>query len=216
MIEHDGVQGTITFALPDGTAFNSALIVDTNVIGPPDTGPVTVELQPGAATLLNRTAQKMVVTDVVAVTATGATQTVAVNKTLSPNASAKVSVGAAAARAFADGKAASPSTVLELDVFVEDVKVTVNFLNQVNFTKHQLSALSVQARFDSTSQVETADLPEGKTAEVTFTLPITHYVANRVLQYSLKETKAGAASNTAWREWDLNNGSVIGITADQL
>jgi hypothetical protein len=217
MINHDGVQGTITFTLPDGTAFNSALIVDADIIGPPDSGPVTVSLQSGAATLQNRTAQKIIVTDVVTVTATGATQTVTVNESLLPNASANVSVGAAAVRAFADGKAASPSTIDELDVFVEDVKVTVTFVNQVNFANHQLSTLSVQARFDSTGHVETADLLEGKTADVTFTLPITHYAANRTLQYSLIETKVGAApSNTAWREWDLNKGCVIGITADQL
>jgi hypothetical protein len=102
-------------------------------------------------------------------------------------------------------------------VFVEDVKVTVTFVNQVNFANHQLSTLGVQARLEGNGHVGTADLPEGKTADVTFTLPITHYAENRTLQYSLTETKAGAAPvHTAWRAWDLNNGSVIGITPDQL
>jgi hypothetical protein len=183
--------------------------------GPPDSGPVTVTLQSGMATLQNRTAQKMIVTDVVTVTATGVTQIVAVNETLLPSGSANVS--ATAARAFADAKAASPSTIDELDVFVEDVKVTVSFVNQVNFANHQLSALGVQARLKNNGHIETVDLPEGKTADVFFTLPITHYVAKRTLQYTLIETKAGAAPiNTTWRDWDLSNGSVIGVTADQL
>jgi hypothetical protein len=216
MIDRSGVQGGITFTLPDSTAINAALTVDGNVIGPPDSGPVTVSLQGTTATLQNRTRQTMNVTDLVTVIASGTTQTVPVNVTLAPGASTTANVNASAERAFADARAASPSTIDELDVFVKDVTVTVNFINQVNFANHQLTALGVQARLKDSSHVETADLPEGKTADLSFTLSITTYLAHQTLQYVLVETKAGGSVTTAWRDWDLNKGSVIGVTADQL
>jgi hypothetical protein len=216
MINRGGVQGGITFTLPDGSAIDAALVVDSNVVGPAESGPVTATLRGRTATLQNRTQQTMIVADLVTVAPSGSTQTSAVNMTLAAGATATASVNAGAVLAFADGRAASPSTIDELDIFVEDVTVTVTFINQVNFADHQLTALGVQARLKNSSHVETANLPEGKTADVSFTLPITNYLAQQTLQYALVETRAGAPPNLAWREWDLNKGTVIGITADQL
>jgi hypothetical protein len=210
------VQGGITFTLPDGTTINAALIVDNNVVGPPESGPVTVLLQGTKATLQNRTQQTMIVADLVTATATGTTKTVPVNVTLAPGASTTATVDATAVRGFADAKAASPSTIDELDVFVEDVTMTVNFVNQVNLANHQLTTLGVQARLKDSSHIETAALADGKTADVSFTLPITSYLAHQTLQYALVETKAGTSVTTAWHDWDLNKGTVIGVTADQL
>jgi hypothetical protein len=216
MMDRDGMQGGIAFSLPDGTVINAALIVDTNVVGPPDTGPVTVTVQNGTATLQNRNTQTMSVSDLVSVTPTGNTHTTAVNSTLSPGGSMNVAIDATAAHAFANAKAAAPGTLEELDVFVEDVTTTITFINQVNFANHHLTALSVAARLKANSHIETTDLPEGKTADVSFTLPIDSYLAQQTLEYSLLETGQGSPVSTAWREWDLTNGIVIGITPDQL
>jgi hypothetical protein len=216
MIDRSGVQGLITFTLPDGTAINAALAVDGNVIGPPESGPVTVTIQSGRAQLQNLTQQPMNVSDIVTVTASGATRTVPVNATLAPRASTSVTVDQTVAFAFANATAAAPATIDELDVFVEDVTATVTFINQVNFANHQLSALAVQAQLKNSSHTVTANLPEGKTVDLSFTLPITNYLAQQTLQYALVETKASASLTTAWRDWDLNKGTVIGVTADQL
>jgi hypothetical protein len=216
MIDRSGVQGVITFTLPDSTAINAALIVDSNVIGPPESGPVTAAVQAGTATVQNRTQQPMNVSDLVTVTASGATATVPVNATLAAGASISVSVPQTAVLAFAEAKATAPVTIDELDVFVEDVTATVTFINQINFANHQLAALGVQAQLKNSNHPASADLPEGKTADLSFTLPITSYLAQQTLQYALVESKAGAPVTTAWRDWDLNKGTVIGITADQL
>jgi hypothetical protein len=124
----------------------------------------------------------MNVLDLVTVTPSGATQTVPVNLTLAPDASASTAVSTTAARAFADAQAASPTTIDELDVFVEDVTVTVNFINQINLANHQLTALAVQTRLKGSDHVETTNLPDGKTADVSFTLPITSYLSLQTLQ----------------------------------
>jgi hypothetical protein len=218
MVDRSGVQGVITFTLPDGTAINAALAVDSNVIGPPESGPVTVTLRAGTAILQNRTQQAMNLSDLVTVTASGTTGIVPVNATLAPGASKSVAVAQTVALAFADAKAATPATIDELDIFVEDVTATVTFINQINFANHQLTALGVQARLKSNAHTETANLPEGKTADLLFTLPITNYLAQQTLQYTLVETRTGAREpfTTAWRDWELNKGTVIGVTADQL
>jgi hypothetical protein len=49
-----------------------------------------------------------------------------------------------------------------------------------------------------------------------FTLPITSYLTGHALQYALKKINASGTTATAWRDWDLNKGTVIGITADLL
>ncbi|MHC2336510.1 hypothetical protein [Bradyrhizobium sp. USDA 4454] len=216
VLDRSGIQGGVTFTLPDGSSVNAALIVDSNVIGPPESGPVTVALHGDTTTLTNLTQQAMNVTDLVTSTANGTNTVVAVNTTLAPGTTVTAKVDPATTRAFANATAVAATSIEELDVFVEDVSSTVTFINQLNFSNHQLTALAVQARLEGSSHIETVSLAEASTADVSFTLPINDYLAHQTLQFALVETRASGTLTTAWRSWDLNKGSVIGITADLL
>ncbi|MCC8956922.1 hypothetical protein H8B02_26850 [Bradyrhizobium sp. Pear77] len=216
VLDRSGIQGGATFTLPDGSSINAALNVDSNVVGPPESGPVTVALQGDTVTLTNRTQQAMNVTDLVTSTASGTNQVVAANTTLAPGTTATAKVDPATTRAFANATAVAATSIEELDVFVEDVTSTVTFINQLNFSNHQLTALAVQARLEGSSHVETVNLAEASTADVSFTLPINDYLSHQTMQFALVETRASGAVTTGWRSWDLNKGSVIGITADLL
>jgi hypothetical protein len=216
VLDRSGIQGGVTFTLPDGSSVNAALIVDSNVVGPPESGPVTVTLQGDTATLTNRTQQAMNVTDLVTSTPSGTNSVVAVNTTLAPGTTVTAKVDPATTRAFADATAVAATSIEELDVFVEDVTSTVTFINQLNFSNHQLTALAVRARLEGSSHIETVSLAEASTADASFTLPINEYLAHQTLQFALVETRASGTVTTGWRSWDLNKGSVIGITADLL
>lgn len=216
MIDNSGIQGKVTFALPDGTSFDAGLVIDGNIIGPADTGPVTTEVASGAVTLTNRAQQTMNVLDVALVDGSGGTTAMAVNATLAPGARTTTAAAAGATQAIADARMGGQQSIGELDVFVEDVTMTVTFIDQVNFANHQLTALRVRARLKGSENVVEADLPQDNVATATFTLPITTYLSRQTLQYALIETRATGATTTAWHDWDLNTGTVIGITADLL
>lgn len=216
MINHSAIQGKVTFTLPDGTDFDAALIIDGNVVGPPDTGPVTAELAGSTITLTNHTQQAMNVTDVATMNGSGTVTIAHADTPLAPGATFSLPAVPTATGAVASATAAEHPTLDELDVFVEDVTMTVTFINQVNFANHGLTALAVQAHLSGSGNGQEASLPEGATATMNFTLPITAYLTQHTLQYALRKTSASGTTLTAWRDWDLNKGAVIGITADLL
>lgn len=216
MIDRSGIQGSATFTLPDGTAFNSALTIDGTLIGPGDTGPVTADLSGGTFTLTNRTQQAMNVLDAAVADASGTMTVVPVNATLAAGATSTLSAPAGAVRAVIDARMQGTVSLDELDVFVEDVTLTVTFINQIAFANHQLSALQVLSRLSSADHTTTTDLAENAVATATFTLPVTNYLTQQTLQYALAETTTTGSKTTDWRTWDVTKGTVIGITADLL
>lgn len=215
-IERNGVDGSITFTLPDGTVFTSATSLSGDVVGPADTGPVVAQAAQGQWQLTNRTQQAVNVLDAAAIDASGNIVVSAVNSVLAPGASMPVQVSAGTATVLAEARLASATTIDEVDIFIENITVTVTFINQVNFGNHQLKALTVRSKLKAGDQVEEAALAEAAVATVTFTLPITNYLAQQALEFMLVKTTASGATETAWYEWNLSQGAVIGITADRL
>jgi hypothetical protein len=216
VIEHSGLQGKVTFALPDGTAFDAGLVLDGEIIGPPDTGPVTADIAGGIVTLTNRTAQAMNVMAVATADSSGAATVHPMTAALAPGATSSQPAPAGAAKASASAVAVAQQSIQELDIFVEDVSMTVSFIDQVNFANHSLTALGVQARLKGSDTAQRLALQENAVGTLTFTLPITTYLSTQALEYAVIKTTASGTATTAWREWDLSKGTVVGITADLL
>lgn len=215
-IERNGVDGSVTFTLPDGTVFTAALSLSGDVVGPADTGPIVGESSNGQWRLTNRTQQSVNVLDAAAVDANGNVAVSAINAVLSAGASMPVAAPAGTVTVLAEARLATATTIDEVDIFIENVTVTVTFINQVNFGNHQLTALSVRSKMKAADHVEETVLAEAAVATVTFTLPITNYLAQQVLQFMLVKTTPSATTETSWCDWDLSQGAVIGITADRL
>ncbi|NRO98514.1 hypothetical protein GWC77_21555 [Paraburkholderia sp. NMBU_R16] len=215
-IERNGVDGSVTFTLADGTVFTAALSLSGDVVGPADTGPVVGKSASGQWRLTNRTQQPVNVLDAASIDANGNVVVAAINAVLAPGASMPVQAAAGTVTLLAEARLAAATTIDEVDVFVENVTVTVTFINQVNFGNHQLTALSVRAKMKASDHVEETVLGEAAVATVTFTLPITNYLAQQVLQFMLVKTTPSATTETSWCDWDLSRGAVIGITADRL
>jgi hypothetical protein len=215
LIESDGIAGTATFTLPDGLVLSSRLSVDTTVIGPWQTGPLSVRLSPGSASLTNMIEQPVNVFDLVTRHGSGPAQQVKADLTMAPATSGTVTLPAPADEAY-PVYAVVPGhlTLKQLNIFVEDVVTNVIFVNLANYANHALSKLEIQARLKDLAQTYPVPISEGQSASVDITLPLTNYLENRVLQFQVTKTAtAGQTTATAWLEWDLTaKGNVVSLT----
>jgi hypothetical protein len=218
MVNRMGIQGVASFKLPDGTVMQSGLTIDEEVIGPAETGPVTATVASASVRLRNMAAERMNVLGVVTVAADGTTKAVLAGATLDPAGEMDVSVEVGTKQAFVDARPAERRKIEEMNVFIEDVTTSVTFINQVVLANHGLTALQVKARLKGETHEEGIELKDAGVEAVSFTLPITTYLERRTLEFSLLKTSAStpAPTQTPWRDWDLDKGTIIGITADLL
>ena len=215
LIESDGLVGDATFTLPDGAALTAALVLDTNVIGPWETGPVSVSIEGTTATLQNHTERAMNVFDLAVVTGAAPPRPVPVELSLEPGATADVLIDGPAELGWASSRAAGGKLPLrQMNIFVEDVVTNVIFVNLINYGNHQLASLEVKARLKGTPQQHVLDLEETATAQITMTLPLTTYLENQVLEFQVVKAFTGNQDpeETEWMEWDLAASNVISVT----
>jgi hypothetical protein len=213
LIEHSGLHGSVTFALPDATSLTSELTLDTIVTGPLAQGPVTLR-STGAGTEVGNPTERAI--DVLELR-DGAT-VVPVNQTLASGGKTTVPTPTGAAAVAVFTAHADPMTLAQIGVFVEDVTADVAFVNLISFANHDLVGLEVNARLQGQNEVYTAALAEGQTATRKLTLPLDSYLQGQVLLYQVAATLVHAAPFvTAWQSWDLaKQGCVISLTWDAI
>jgi hypothetical protein len=215
-IGHAGISGQVVFALPDGTELAGALQLDGEVVGPAETGPVTVKAGGGSATLRNRTAQAVNVFGLVVTDAAGALHDEAVNATLAPGTTLDVTLAAPFVAGIAEARPTALAPIETLDLFVEDIVQAVLFVNQLNFANHNITSLAVLARVKGLGPGQQQPLAEGETLTLTFTIPVTAYLDRRTLEFALAITTTAGTVTTPWRERDLSSSAVVGITSDLI
>ena len=218
MIGHGGLIGQLSFTLSDGLRLDGALMLDGVTAGPADVGPVTAAVSANGeeATLTNRTAQAMNVFGLTLIDALGTATAAPAGLTMAPGEVAAVKVQPGTVSALADARPHAAVTLDELDIFVEDVTQTVQFINQIEFDNHGIVALAVAARIAGNPHEEGSALAKGAVISLAFTLPITAYLRPSTLEYTFTVSDAAGVRTTAWRSRDLKTGAVIGVTYDQL
>ncbi|MFE5333376.1 hypothetical protein ACFRCG_44020 [Embleya sp. NPDC056575] len=219
-----GISGSVEFEFPDGTSLSSALVLDlSELTGPPDTGPVQALLDGDRAILANRVERPVVVGDLLVHTGAGQLTRVPVETSLPAGQSTTVTLpGGLAARTVwpvYTVPPAGPASLEEVRAFVEDVKTNVVFADLIDHASHGLTALDVRARLVGVAgeqDVVMTGHPALGTAF--FVLPLTTYLARRVLQFRLTvRSGAGAPVSTAWLDWDLAaKGNLVSLTPDLL
>jgi hypothetical protein len=174
-LQTGGVVGQVRFDLGDGTELSSILSVDLrHISGPWAGGAVSCEVSAGSVRLTNRIGRPAAVHDVLIVS--GATsRRVAVERTLAPAATDTVPVADLAADAEAYAAYSTPATpeVLEaLPNAVERIHVNVIFTNQILFSNHALTAISVFVRRQGTATPEQLSiLPDTTIAQAVSSSP---------------------------------------------
>jgi hypothetical protein len=216
IIQTSGLAGTVTFGFTDGSSLSSNLVIDTEIVGPWDGGPVDVAIAGTKATLTNRIEQAVSVTDVV-VGATG--KVVAVDATLAPRATTTVDLPANATSDVYPVYSVAPGhlTLQQLDIFSEDLTTQVLFVNLVNYANHSLSALQLQIRLSGTTEAHDMSIAENQTASVDVVFPLDKYLRTQAIEYQVTKVDTnGNVTTTAWISCDLAQSSVISITWDGI
>jgi hypothetical protein len=213
IMETSGLAGEVTFKLRDGQRVSSAIVLDTTVVGPWTSGPVEVAVSDAAIRLTDRCERTVNVSDLVLEDPGGTVRRMPVEVALNPGASIEIATVAGRATVYpVYSLAPGPLELQELNCFVEDVEVSLVFVNLVNFANHNLASMEVGARLQGAEHIETTALAEGTTASIDLTLPLTSYLQEQVVEYRVTKTQTdGETETTPWRAWNLETGTVISI-----
>jgi hypothetical protein len=217
LIEHSGLQGSVRFALGDGTSLESQLVIDTTAVGPWEDGPVGLAWSGGQVTVRNHLSVPVDLEEVVIVRSLLA-QHLPVTARLAPGESRLVDAGGTPETSWAIANARAAATLEELEVFEEDVNTNVVFIDQLNHASHELSHLAVALRTAGTEHLSRADLDEGQTVSLEVVFPLTTYLDAQVIELQFSKTSShGEVSTTRWISWNLSSqGAVVGVTWDLI
>ena len=222
VLTHNGVPGSVGFTFPDGTRLTSGLLVSLRELtGPLQEGPVEITLAGDQATLVNRIERPLDVSELLVAAGPPAPVAVPVEQSLAPGAPVSVAVPSGASAAYADYTLppTDPVQLEEVRAFVEDIRANVLFLDLVDHDGHGLAALTVRARIAGVAgeqQVPMAGSPAS--GSVSFVLPLTTYLSQRILQFQATATGTdGSVRTSQWIDWDLGSkGALVSLTWDAL
>lgn len=216
MLQTGGVSANVSFTLPDGSLLQTTLELDlADIVGPWTEGPIETTIGGGAAVLRNRIERGVNVSDLL-LAGSGAASRVPVERLLRPDESVTVpEVSAAAAYPVYTVAPGSAATLAEIRSFIEDIHTNVVFVNLVNYGNHALKKLELRARLKAVEGTQSLQLSESEpVASVEFVLPLTTYLASRVLEFQVtKVNTSDQAATTPWLEWPLDSrGNVVSLT----
>ncbi|MCX7257377.1 MAG: hypothetical protein NTZ64_11730, partial [Polaromonas sp.] len=220
LIQNTGLTGQARFTLEDASVVTSALSVHLGrITGPWPTGPVTLQPNGAALQLSNRIEGSVAVKDVYLFNGAGEPARVSVEATLAPGATLEVAVSGAFAVAqadcapLADGK----PTFEEVRAMIEDIECNVVFLDVVNYENHGLTRIDVDARLKDVPGVFRVGM-DSRRGSVNFLLPLTTYLATRIVEFQLTKVFASRPSEvTEWKSWDMEvNSNIVTITTQMI
>jgi hypothetical protein len=214
LIETSGLHGEVEFTLPGGLAVSSMLVLDTDVVGPWQSSPVTVAVRRDEATLVNRAERPA---DVFSLLTHGGELAATVDQTLAPGQQLKVPLDTAPGELIAVHSLHNSSLRIEqLSAYVSDVTTTLHIVNLVNYANSGLTRLDLEVKH--AGAVHECPIDERGEAEVALTFPLTSYLAARTVDVRVLQTFAeGRTTVTAWFPWDLASaGGVLSLTSQLI
>lgn len=213
-----GVLGQVRFILGEGTELSSNLTVDLrHITGPWAGGAVTVETTAAGVRLTNRIDRPVSVHDLLIVSG-GSSRRVPVERTISTGGSESVAVEPLPAGAEVHPAYTTPETAEVIEAVpnaIERIHVNVLLTNQIRFSNHALTAMTVFVRRSGVTTSEQIHvLADTTVAQVDLLLPLTEYVARPLIQLRIvKAFSDGRTEIKEWFDWDLNAmGFVVGLT----
>ena len=220
LIQNTGLSGAARFTLEDGSVVTSALSVHLRrITGPWLQGPVS--LQPKGETLqfTNRIEGSVAVKDVYLFSGPAEPARVPVEATLAPGASLDVAAPGAYTSAYADADplADGNPTFEEVRAMIEEIECNVVFLDVVNYENHGLARLDIDARLRDVPGVFRVGM-DSRRGSVNFLLPLTVYLAARIVEFQLTKVAAGKPDEVLpWKAWDMEaNSNIVTITSEMI
>jgi hypothetical protein len=215
MLETQGVEGQATFDFPDGTKATSRLVLDGAICGPWRHGPIATTIAQGRVTLVNRIERDVDVSDLLVRDAAGAERRLPVERAIAPGEASALDAPGATVAWPVYAVEPGPLSLVQQNVYVEDVTANVILVNLVRYANHQLAELAAEVRLRGADAGQTVTLVEQATAEIGLSFPLTDYLAAPTIQFRITKrfTDGTPEGTTAWQEWNLaTQGNVISIT----
>jgi hypothetical protein len=108
-------------------------------------------------------------------------------------------------------------TFEEVRAMIEDIECNVVFLDVVNYENHGLTRIDVDARLKDVPGVFRVGM-DSRRGSVNFLLPLTTYLATRIVEFQLTKVFASKPSEvTEWKSWDMEvNSNIVTITTEMI
>ncbi|SNT07013.1 hypothetical protein SAMN06265795_11313 [Noviherbaspirillum humi] len=224
LLERSGIAGGASFLLPDGTRLRSALQLSLSALcGPLADGPVEITLSQRQALLRNAIERPVAVSDLLLFGGGPAPQRVPVERQLAPQESCSVALADGAPTDIACVEyglpPAPPAALEEVRAFVEEVRTNIVFVDLVDHAGHGLQRIDVQARMAGVAGIVPVAMSGAPAVgNAAFVLPLTTYLAQRLLSYQVTVTRDDASESSGrWLEWDVEKlGALVSLTWETL
>ncbi|THJ19802.1 MAG: hypothetical protein CAF44_014120 [Nitrospira sp. CG24D] len=216
IIQNTGLTGEARFTLEDGTVLTSALSIHlSRISGPWPAGPIAIRRNGATLQLTNRIEGSLAIKDVYLFNGQNEPTRLSVEKQLTPAASLDVVAPGTFTAAQADfvPLADGNPTFEEVRAMIEEIQCNVAFLDLVNYDNYGLTRLDIEARLRNVPGVFRVAM-DNRRGSVNFLLPLTTYLAVRIVEYRVTKVFASkAAELTAWLTWDMETRSnIISLT----
>ncbi|MDB5743759.1 MAG: hypothetical protein JWR68_2074 [Polaromonas sp.] len=220
LIQNTGLTGAARFFMEDASVVTSALSVHLGrITGPWLAGPVALQANGDTLQLTNRIESPVAVKDVYLFNGSAEPVRVPVEAAIAPGASRDIAAPGPYTVAQADcaAMAGSSPTFEEVRAMIEEIQCNVVFLDVVNYENHGLTRIDIDARLQGVPGVFRVGMDKRRGA-VNFLLPLTTYLATRIVEFQLTRVFAGQPDQvTAWRAWDMEaNSNIVTVTAEMI
>lgn len=221
ILSTSGVHGSVRIRLADGSTIESSLALELgHVIGPGSAGPVSVTRESGGVRLRNHTEAPADVSDLLVVSG-GELRRIPVEEHLPAGESVRVDLSPVPTETIDPvySLRRTEAGLEEIRSYIEDVSVSALFINLLDMEGRGLVSLEIRARVRGLEDERSAVLAgESEVAEMEFLLPLTRYLEDPVLEFTVRRTSGdGGTVESPWREWRLTEGgSVIALTWDRV
>jgi hypothetical protein len=213
-LEHEGIVGSATWLLPDGSSVASALRMRLDsIVGPWQQSVVEMEPTDTGALLTNRSAQSVEVSEV-RLYGDADPVHVPVGAELAPGTGISVEFDRSQGEPVVVASPVDSAATLltEIRSFIEEITVSVAFVDLIDHASRGLERLEIAARLRGLEPIHHVDWNQD-IGSVDIPLPITTEIDAPVLEYRVTKVMANGDRNvTPWLAWELAQGSVISLT----
>lgn len=226
LLEKSGIFGSIQFNLSDGSFLRSDLALELqNIIGPWNTDPFEVSQTHEGIHILNKIEQTITISDLNIYYNSGSVEQIPVEINLAPGMSEIIPINQLNINEIYPVYSILTSKkdnieLEEIRSFIEDVRINLIFLDQINYANHNLKDLEVKCKIKNwEDHLYLVNLGENsKTGTIDIILPITKYLENLVIQFQVtKNFNSGENSITSWFDWELESqGNIIGLVWEMI
>ncbi|WP_331234030.1 hypothetical protein [Natronorarus salvus] len=222
MLETGGIAARATFEMTDGTTVSSTIAMELDAMtGPWRGGAVAVDQLADGVRLTNRVGNELSVSAIQRYDDGRLATSIDIERTLLPGESKTVESSDLNAEselvAVYEERPGEAVTIEESRIYVEDITTNVIFVTDFDRTSRGVSSVEVRARLrgvDGTRVVRLrGDVDTPLSGYVEFTLPLTRYLDEQVLEFRVWTHADGEELDTGWLERDLRrDGTVIPLS----